>query len=351
MSYPYLERIAPVVRTLLISLASIALSLVVAAIIMLLSGYDPLLAYSAMLSGAFGSTASIASTLAKSVPLMFTGLSCAVAYKGGLFNIGGEGQLYMGALAATLVALGLGGVVPPVVLIALAVLAGMAAGGLVGAATGFLKARMHLHEVIVAIMLNYIVRFFTSYLLNGSLREDGSMIAQSPSFGQENMMTALIPKTQLTTAFILAIIAAVVVYFIFRFTRFGYEIRTVGENIEASRAAGVNVWLTSIVSMGLAGAMSGLCGVTEVLGKSGKFIDGFSPGYGFTGIAVAFLGNNNPLGVVAASLLFGIIDAGSTKMSYVAGVYTSMIGVIQGLVILFVSTPSLVTFWKKRRVK
>ena len=113
----------------------------------------------------------------------------------------------------------------------------------------------------------------------------------------------------------------------------------------------MNVWLTSIVSMGLAGAMSGLCGVTEVLGKSGKFIDGFSPGYGFTGIAVAFLGNNNPLGVVAASLLFGIIDAGSTKMSYVAGVSTSMIGVIQGLVILFVSTPSLVTFWKKRRVK
>ena len=341
MSQQYSERIAPIVRTLLISLASIALSLVVAAIIMLLSGYDPLLAYSAMLSGAFGSTTSIASTLAKSVPLMFTGLSCAVAYKGGLFNIGGEGQLYMGALAATLVALGLGGIVPPVVLIALAVLAGMAAGGLVGAATGFLKARMHLHEVVVAIMLNYIVKFFTSYLLNGSLREEGSMIAQSPSFGQENMMTALIPKTQLTTAFILAIIAAVAVYFIFRFTRFGYEIRTVG----------VNVGLISIASMGLAGAMSGLCGVTEVLGKSGKFIDGFSPGYGFTGIAVAFLGNNNPLGVVAASLLFGIIDAGSTKMSYVAGVSTSMIGVIQGLVILFVSTPSLVTFWKKRRAK
>lgn len=332
---------------LLVSVAAIVLSLVIAALIMLIAGYDPIQAYSAMLDGAFGSRNSIANTLAKSTPLIFVGLACAYANKGGIFNIGGEGQLYMGAFVSAIVALAMDGA-PRLLVIVTAIIVGMLAGGLVGAFNGFLKAKLQINEVIVAIMLNYIMRFFTSYWVNGPLKEEGAQTAQTESLNEIYMFTKLIPKTQLTTAFIIAVIAVVLVYFFFEKTRAGYNIRAVGENPLAAQASGIPMSFTIVMTMAVSGAFAGLAGMTEVFGKTGNFIDGFSPGYGFTGIAVAFLGKNNPFGVLLGALLFGIIEAGSMKMSYKAGVSTSMINVMQGLVILFVATPQLVMFFKKR---
>lgn len=335
---------------LIVSVAAIILSFAVSALIMLLAGYDPLQAFSAMLDGAFGSLNSIANTLAKSTPLIFVGLACAFSNKGGIFNIGGEGQLYMGAFTAAVVALSLQGM-PRLVVIVASILAGALAGGLVGSFNGLLKAKLRINEVIVSIMLNYICKFFTSHFVNGVLKEEGSQTAKTIHIGEDNMLTRLIPKTQLTTALLLAILLVVAMYFFFEKTRAGYNIRAVGQNPLAAQASGIAMSGTMIATMGISGALAGLAGATEVFGKLGRFIDLFSPGYGFTGIAVAVLGRNNPFAVLLSALLFGVVDAGSMKMSYVAGVSTSMISVVQGLVILFVATPNLVRCLNPKRLR
>ena len=335
-------------RDLGTSVAAILLSLLVSAIIMLIARYNPIDAFSAMLDGAFGSRNAIANTLAKATPLIFVGLACAFANKGGVFNIGGEGQLYMGAFFAAITGLAMQGM-PRLVVIVTCLLVGAIAGGLVGAFNGFLKAKLQINEVIVAIMLNYICKFLTSHYVNGPLKEEGSQTAKTVAIGDQYMLSKLVPKTQLTTALVIALVLVVVLYFFFEKTRMGYNIRAVGENPRAAQAAGIAMSGTVVLTMGISGALAGLAGATEVFGKLGRFVDLFSPGYGFTGIAVAVLGRNNPFAVLLSALLFGIIDAGSMKMSYVAGVSTSMISVMQGLVILFVATPNLVKSLKLKK--
>lgn len=335
------EKMKGILENVLISGIAILLSLVIAAVIMLLGGYDPLAAYSAMFDGAFGSFNALANTLSKSIPLLFAGLSFAFASKGGLFNIGGEGQLYMGAFLSTMTALSLDGL-PRLVVIPLSILAGMAGGAIVGAIVGVLKAKLNIHEVIAAIMMNYISLYFTSYFVNNVVKEEGSMTAQTYPISEDHMFTKLIPRTQLTTAVFLGIGLAVLIYFFFKKTRLGFHIRSVGENGLAAKAAGIPMVSMTIITLAASGAIAGLTGVTEVLGKNGRFIDNFSPGFGFTGIAVAVLGNNNPIIIMLSSLLFGVLEAGSMKMSYSAGVSSSMVKVIQGLVILFVATPGII---------
>ena len=341
------SRLKPILSNIYISFIAILLSLVVASIIMLLVGYNPVSAYSALIQGAFGSVTAIANTLSKSIPLLFTGLAFAFANKGGLFNIGGEGQLYIGALAATFVALLLGDV-PGYIIIPVSIIAGMIAGGLLGAFVGAVKAKLQINEVIVAIMLNYIVSLFASYCVNGPMKAADSMTPQTEVIAQSALLSKIVPKTQLTTALYIAIFVAVILYFFFAKTTMGYNIRIVGENRFAAQASGVNMVKTTILTMGISGAIASLAGITEVFGKYGRFIDGFSPGFGFTGIAVAVLANNNPFAIILTSILFGALDAGALKMSYVAGISANMVMVMQGLVILFVATPNIVSLVKRR---
>ena len=206
-----------------------------------------------------------------------------------------------------------------------------------------------INEVLVAIMLNYIMRYLTSYFVHGPLKDPKANVAQTVAVNENYMLTKLVPKTQLTTALLLALVIAVLMYFFFKKTRTGFNIRAVGENRLAAQASGIAMSSTIILTMAVSGGLAALTGVTEVLGKTGKFVDGFSPGYGFTGIAVAVLGRNNPAGVLLSALLFGIMDSGAMKMSYVAGVSSNMIKVMQGLVILFVATPNLVNFLRSRK--
>lgn len=329
------------IRSVLTSGAAIVLSLLIAAVIMVLGGYDPLEAYAALFEGSFGSFNAIANTLSKTIPLLFAGLSFAFAIKGGLFNIGGEGQLYMGAFLSAITAIVMEGM-PRYLVIPAAILAGMAGGAAVGGLIGILKAKLHINEVIAAIMMNYIALYLTSYFVNNVWMEEGSMTAQTVAISGTYMFGKLIPKTQLTTALLLGIAAAVLIHYFFKKTRLGYHIRAVGENGLAARAAGISMAGLTIAVLAASGAVAGLAGVTEVLGKSGRFIDNFSPGYGFTGIAVAVLGNNNPCSIILSALLFGILEAGAMKMSYSAGISSNMVKVIQGLVILFVATPGII---------
>lgn len=338
----------PGLKNIFWSLMAIVLSLIITAIIMLFSGYQPVTAFSALIDGAFGSSHSVATTLGKTTPLIFVGLACAYSNKGGLFNIGCEGQLYIGAFAAAVTAIGLQGL-PRIVVLLASFLAGMFAGALAGGVTGFLKARLRINEVLVAIMLNYILKFFSSYWVHGPLQDPDSSVAQTVSIGERYMLTALLPKSQMTTALIIGILLAVVLYLFFAKTRAGFNIRAVGENPLAAQASGIGMLGTVVMTMAVSGALASLAGITEVFGKTGRFVDSFSPGYGFTGIAVAVLGRNHPAGVILSALLFGIMESGAMKMSYIAGVSTSMIEVMQGLVILFVATPELVSLIYRKK--
>ncbi|MDE6889009.1 MAG: ABC transporter permease [Eubacterium sp.] len=329
------------------SLAAIGIALVLGALFVLLSGESPLEAYGALLKGALGSPKSIANTISKSIPLAFTGLAVALGSRCGMLNIGAEGQLHAGAMAAVLTALSLSSLPSPLLLI-ISILAGMLAGMLVGSIPGFFKAKLNTSEVIVAIMLNYLCTLFTSWLVNGPVKAQGST-AQTHVIPEGVWFGRLIPQTQLTSAVFLLLAIAIALYIFLWKTSLGYQLRAVGANPPAAGTAGIPVSRFLIMSMVLSGGIAALAGVTEVFGKYHRFIEGFSPSFGFTGIAVAILGRNHPAGVLLTALLFGIMDMGSLRMSRVTNVSTNMVTVVQSLVILLVAAPELIQWHKNRK--
>ena len=329
------------------SLAAIGIAILVGALFILLSGESPIEAYGALLKGALGSPKSIANTISKSIPLAFTGLAVALGSRCGMLNIGAEGQLHAGAMAAVLTALSLSAFPAPIVLI-VSIIAGILAGMIVGGIPGFFKARLNTNEVIVAIMLNYICTLFTSWLVNGPVKSDGST-AQTEVLPEGVWLGRLIPQTQLTTALFILIAVAILMYIFLWKTSVGYQLRAVAANQSAAGTAGIRVKTYMIMAMVLSGGLAALAGITEVFGKYHRFIEGFSPSFGFTGIAVAILGRNHPAGVLLTALLFGIMDMGALRMSRVTDVSTNMVTVVQSLVILLVAAPELIKWNKKRK--
>jgi ABC-type uncharacterized transport system permease subunit len=283
----------------------------------------------------------LSESLVISTPYIFAGLAVALGFRGGLFNIGAEGQLFVGGLAAAYVGYAVDGL-PWVVHLPLALVAGILAGGVWGAIPGFLKARTGAHEVINTIMMNYIAFRLTDHLLQGPMaRPDGLPI--TPEIARSAYLPALFPRPmRLHFGFFLALGMAVVVYwFLWRTTR-GLEIRMVGANPRAARYAGVRIATIITLTMALSGALAGLAGTSQVLGVDHRMVRAFSSGYGFDSIALALLGNSHPLGVVLASLLFGFLRGGAARMQSVAGVPVEIIRVIQGLVIVFVAAPAII---------
>lgn len=329
------------------SLAAIGIAILIGAFFILLSGESPVEAYGALLKGALGSPRSIANTISKSIPLAFTGLAVALGSRCGMLNIGAEGQLHAGAMASVLTALSLSFLPAPVLLI-VSILAGVLAGMIVGSIPGFFKAKLNTSEVIVAIMINYICTLFTSYLVNGPVKAQGST-AQTQVLPEGVWFPRLIPQTQLTGALFLLLIVAAVMYIFLWKTSLGFQLRAVGANPSAAGTAGVKVKLFMIMAMILSGGLASLAGITEVFGKYHRYIEGFSPSFGFTGIAVAILGRNHPAGVLLTALLFGIMDMGSLRMSRVTNVSTNMVTVVQSLVILLVAAPELIKWHKNRK--
>ena len=329
------------------SLAAIGIAILVGALFILLSGESPIEAYGALLKGALGSPKSRANTISKSIPLAFTGLAVALGSRCGMLNIGAEGQLHAGAMAAVLTALSLASFPAPIVLV-VSIIAGIIAGMIVGGIPGFFKAKLNTNEVIVAIMLNYICTLFTSWLVNGPVKSDGST-AQTEVLPEGVWLGRLIPQTQLTTALFILIAVAVLMYIFLWKTSVGYQLRAVGANPSAAGTAGIRVKLYMVMAMVLSGGLAALAGITEVFGKYHRFIEGFSPSFGFTGIAVAILGRNHPAGVLLTALLFGIMDMGALRMSRVTDVSTNMVTVVQSLVILLVAAPELIKWNKKRK--
>ncbi|HHY31485.1 MAG TPA: ABC transporter permease [Firmicutes bacterium] len=337
----------PGVADMAYSAVAVLLALLIGAVLIAASGYSVVEAYTNLFYGAFGNVYNLANTLMMATPLLFTGLSVAVAFQCGLFNVGGEGQLYVGGLASAAVVLSLGPGVPGLVRVFLALVAGALAGALLAAGPGYMKAKLGAHEVITTIMLNYVGTFLTTFLVKTYLKEPGP-VDQTPVLPVGARLPELIPGTRVSWGIVLGLVVVIVIDYILRRTSVGYEIQAVGRNATAAEYAGVNVPGRIVLAMVISGAVAGLAGSSVVMGTLYRFITNFSPGYGFTGIAVAVLARNKPWGVVPAALLFGMLQSGGMSMQLFARIPADLMTLVQGIVILFVAAPALASVFLAR---
>lgn len=342
------------VRRVLLSRQALGLAMAGAAawVIIAMSGGNSREALSAMLIGAFGDLPDAVRravtsgdlsipnealrALAKATPLLLSGLAVALAMRAGLFNIGAEGQLLVGAFAAAWAGAAWHGL-PAGLHVAGSLAVGAAAGAAWAAVAGALKAWRGAHEVIVTIMLNYVAIQLTHYLVNGPARDPDSLAPATRVVLPTARLWAIEGGANFSTGFGLALAAAVGYHFLFRRLRLGFEIRAVGRNPQAARCAGIHVPRTMVTAMALSGALAGLAGAVEVLGVHRRFLDAFSPGYGFDSIAVALLGNLNPLGIVASACLFGGLGSGAVHMEAFTNTPRQIAGIIQAIAILVVA--------------
>ncbi|MCL4560093.1 MAG: ABC transporter permease [Chloroflexi bacterium] len=318
-------------------------ALIVASGAIFLAGSNPIQAYLALAAGAFGSLESLSVTIIKSTPLLITGLGVAVAFRGGLFNIGVEGQLFVGSITAVIV--GTAFHAPIYIHLPVTLLVSALAGALWAAIPGFLKAKYGANEVITTLMTNYIaIRIITwSIGARGPLRAASSVVPETNSIFESARLPELVPSVHLHAGILLALVLAVVTYLILFRTTLGLEIRTVGTNLHAARYAGVNVDRIIVLSMALSGGLAGLAGAVQVMGLPPyNFTTGFNVGSGFDSIAVAVLGSIHPLGVTIASFLFGAMDAGARLMQLRARVPIDIITILQGLILMFVAADRII---------
>jgi general nucleoside transport system permease protein len=352
--YPRLWRVFNLSLPFLATLAALA----VGAVMLILLGENPLAAYSALMEGALGSTNALADTLVKATPLLLVAVGICIAFRGGVLNIGGEGQLVVGALASTLVGLTFPDAAGLVV-IPLALLCGFLAGAVWGAIPGLLKAYFNVNEILSTIMMNAIAVQGMNYLLREPMidpvqLESASRIPQTARLAIAFDLPRLIP-TRLHLGTGLAILAAILVYIFLWRTVIGYRIRAVGLNPHASRYAGINVPRYIVLALLLSGAFAGLAGAVQVYGLHHRmFTDGSATGFtgsaGFNGIVVALFGNLHPLGAIPASFLFGALLVGANKLQRVMQVPSAFIIGLNGLVVVFVvSSEYFKRRWAVRR--
>ena len=357
----------------LYTVLAIVLGIVIGSIILIVSGTNPIEAYKVIFFGAFGKPKYISWTIVKAVPLILTGLSVAFAFNTGLFNIGAEGQYIVGSIGALVVGLLLD--LPPVLHGLVALLAGALCGYIWGALVGILKAKFQVNEVISSIMMNWIAFYLSNYLLSfpllRNIESDNSYpIKKSASIKilgswkaseagkavlANNKFLRDILNPPVNFGIIIAIIAAIVIWYILKKTTLGYELRAVGFNQKAAEYGGISINKSIVTSMGIAGILAGLAGAITVLGVSGNIgIMAGQEGYGFDGMAVALIAGNNPLGTIPAALLYAGLIYGGGKLTTI-GTYSEVVNIIVGIMILFIAMPKLLdmirfffTKWTKK---
>ena len=371
----------------LLPLFAVLLAFAIGALFLLWQGVNPLEAYKAMIVGAFGSKNGLADTFVKAVPLMLVALGIAIAFRGGMINIGAEGQLIVGALFTTWLGLQIGDGLPGWLIIVIGLMGGAFMGGVWGAIPGYLKAKLGVNEILSTIMMNQIAIQVGFFLLRGPMIDPAEVaagtnipqsarlerIADMPRFtdmaawfgftksakdlGLEGFAKEayglLVEPTRFHSGFIFAVVMAILVYILLWRTTIGYRIRAVGLNRHAARYAGMNVKQTMVLSMALSGAFAGLAGAVEILGLHHRMFEpvAVSAGYGFAGIVAALFGNLHPLGIIPSSILFGGLLVGGDKMQRAMQIPQVLIVAILGLVVLFVvSTDYLVKKRQKQRV-
>ncbi len=351
-------------QALLVPVLAVITGLILGGIVMLATGSNPIQAYGALFAGAFGTPSTIIAgiqtyfatgdnaelvkslypfteSLVTATPYIFAGLSVALGFRAGLFNIGAEGQFFIGALCSAYVGYSIKDL-PMIIHLPLAIGAGALGGAIWGMIPGYLKARFGAHEVVNTIMMNWIAFRLSDWLLSGPMQASNfrpvtpnvAASAELPRFFEDPLRFNL--------GFFLALLFAYIVYWFLFKTTLGFEVRSVGANPDASKYAGMNIIKNFVLVMSFAGALAGLAGTAQVLGVDHWVGQGFSAGYGFDAIALALLGKSHPFGVVLAALLFGFLRSGATNMQSLAGIPVDIISIIQGLVIVFIAAPAII---------
>jgi general nucleoside transport system permease protein len=314
------------------ALVSVTLVIVLMSAAMLVAGTSPIDGFAALIAGALGGKSQIGETLVATTALLFPALGIALAFRAGLFNIGAEGQLLVGALCAG--ALGAAFTVPGPLGIVIMLIAGFIGGGFWGAIAGWMKAHFNANEIIATLMLNFVASAFALELVSGPLKGPLAAGAETAWLDPKYWLPTLIPGTRCSIALLLAIALAIFLQWLFTRTVFGYDLRASGEAPEAARRSGVNVPRITWLTLALSGAIAGLGGATIVTGELHRFNTQLSPGYGFIGIAVALVGDLQPLWICLAAFGFGILESGGLAMQASAQVPKDAIHVIEGLIIL-----------------
>ena len=335
-------------RELVYPLIAIVAAFIVGGIIVLLIKDDPIETYRLLIGSALSWPDGIGYTLFYATPLIFTGLAVAFAFRCGLLNIGAEGQLYVAAFVTAWVGITFAHL-PALVLVPLACLAAVLSGAVWGGIPGLLKARFGSHEVINTIMMNFIAIGLVSYFTQYHYKTPGDPILQTAPIGENahiarlgRFVPGLPERIPLNVAFILALAACVLVYVLLWRTKWGYEIRATGANPSAAEYGGISTKRQVVIAMSVSGGLAGMVAISEVLGYRYRYYDGFSVGYGFTGIAVALLGRNHPFGVLLSALLFGALTRGSLFVNiFTEHVSKDLVQVLQAIIILFVAAEAL----------
>ena len=322
---------------LLSLLIAVALAFLVGAGIMALCGYDPLRCYAELFTGALGKRRALGNTLAKTVTLCLTGLATAVAAKAGIFNVGGEGQLYLGAMASAVVGARLTGA-PSWFIVLMSLLAAMLAGGAYAWLPGVLKVRWKVNEVVTTIMLNSAAIYFCSYLANGPLKTAERGIASgTDAIDPAAALQKLIPLSNLTTGVFIAAGVALVVWYVMSRSTIGYEMKMSGENERFARYGGVRADKLALWAMVASGAICGVVGLLEVFGLHRRFITSVSNEFYFDGMLVAMIMRYNPVGIMLMSFFFAILSIGSTTMELNVGMSSELILIVQSVIIFFMA--------------
>lgn len=342
---------------MLVPFLAILTAVILGGIIIALVRGNPFLAYFGLIQGSFGSAKALSETAIWATPFIFAGLAVALAFKGGLFNIGAEGQLALGAVSTAVIGYALpewlGFDIPAIIHLPLAIIIGMAMGALWAGIVGFLKAYTGGHEVINTIMMNYIALNTISFLLNGPLKDRNpeNVIARTPLIADSARMPIIFEGLRVHWGFVLALLVAFLVWWMLNKTTLGFEIRTVGINPDAAKYAGINVKRTIILTMMLSGMLAGLAGALEVTGLNYRHELGFSIGYGFDAIAIALLGKSHPLGVVLAAILFAAMRNGATRMQFLTQLPVDLISMLQALILLFVAADAIIRYIYRIKAK
>lgn len=361
-------------QTLLVPFLAVVTGLIIGGIVIVVSGANVFDAYGALFTGSFGSPSEFiegfrvlfstgdhtalvkaiypfTESLVTATPYIFAGLSVAVGFRCGLFNIGAEGQFFIGALCSAFVGYSIKGL-PMIIHLPLALLGGALGGAVWGMIPGYLKARFGAHEVVNTIMMNWIAFRLSDWLLNGPMKASGFRPVTPNVEASAELPRFFADPLRFNWGFVLALVMAYVVYWFLFKTTLGFEVRSVGANPDAAKYAGMNIIKNFVMVMAIAGGLAGLAGSAQVLGVDHWVGQGFSAGYGFDAIALALLGKSHPFGVVLAALLFGFLRSGATDMQSMAGIPIDIISIIQGLVIVFIAAPDIIRWlYRIRSIK
>lgn len=328
---------------------AILAAMIIGAIVIALIGQSPIDSYVQLFKGAFNGSFAFGTTLEKFVPLLLAALAFAVSAKINVFNVGVDGQLYLGAMAAAWVGFTFTDL-PSAVHIPLAFLAGMIAGALFAFVPAWLKVKFGVNEVLSTILLNYVAQYLTSYLVNNPFSA-GKGLAQSHDVAESARLTFFMPPSRANTGLFIAIAVLIIVILIFKYTTFGYQLRNVGSNPDFTEYIGVNPTRRILMGMMLSGAIAGIAGTIEVLGIHGMFLDNFSAGIGFDGMLASVIAGNNFIGIIFISFFIASLKSGALAMERFTGVPKSLIDAIIALFILFATMQGLFRFISNRRKK